>query len=147
MLIRDQPHPPWWRARLTLAWRWVLGVAWGALCAGFGALVDLSDYLGKLPAWWEWRWAVAILPLATIVTVVLDRPGSLALSLASTALVASLALIDLAAERTGLAVTEAVLGLAALLVTLSAFAGRRDDAPSGLPPPRAEDLVRAGPWA
>ncbi len=127
------------------AWRWVLGVSWGAVCAGFGALIDLSDYLGKLPAWWEWRWAVAALPLATIVVVLLDRGGAIALSLASTVLVATLAVVDLVAERIGVAAVEGVLALAALLVTVAALAGRRDDV--GLPPPRAEDLVDVAPPA
>jgi hypothetical protein len=138
------PATSWWRAQLTLPWRWVLGVAWGALCAGYGALIDLSDYLGKLPAWWDWRVAVAVLPLATIVTVVLDRGGALALSLASSILVVVLAVIDLAAERTGLAVVEGVLAVAAFLVTGAAFAGRRRaESPAPLPPPRPEDLVPA----
>jgi hypothetical protein len=143
MSSADRRRAPWWRARLLPAWRWILGVAWGALCAGFGALIDLSDYLGKLPAWWEWRWAVAALPVATIVVVVLDRGGAIALSLASTVLIAALAVVDLLAERTGVAVVEGSLAVAALLVTIAALAGRRDDAE--LPPPRAEDLVDAAP--
>jgi hypothetical protein len=122
----------------------VLGVAWGALCAGYGALIDLSDYLGKLPAWWDWRIAVVLLPLATIITVVLDRGGALVLSLASSVLVVILAVIDLVAERTGLAVIEGVLAVAAFLVTGAAFAGRRPaESPEPLPPPRPEDLVPA----
>jgi hypothetical protein len=147
MLVTDRRRPSWSRAKLSLPWRWVIGVAWGALCAGYGALIDLSDYLGKLPAWWDWRWAAALLPVATIVTVVLDRGGALALSLASTAVIAVLAIVDLVADRTGLAVVEGGLALAALLVTSAAFAGRREPpaAAGRLPPPRAEDLVRPAP--
>lgn len=145
MLVTDRRRAPWWRARLTVPWRWVLGVGWGALCAGYGALIDLSDYLGKLPAWWDWRFVAAILPLATIVSVVLDRGGALVLSLASSVVVAVLAVIDLAGERTGLAVVEGALALAAALVTVAAFAGRREDRPGVLPPPRPEDIVPAAP--
>jgi hypothetical protein len=146
MLVIDRPGVPWWKARLTVPWRWVVGIGWGALTAGYGALIDLGDYLGKLPAWWDWRFAVAVLPLATIVSVVLDRGGTLVLSLASTMLVAILALVDLVAERTGLAAVEGVLAVAALLVTVAAFAGlREDEPPIPLPPPRPEDLVPADP--
>jgi hypothetical protein len=144
MPAADRPPPAWWRAQLTLPWRWVVGVTWGAVCAGYGALLDLGDYLGKLPAWWDWRWVAALVPLATIVTVVLDRGGALLLSLASTVLVAALALVDLAADRTGLAAVEGVLAVAGLLVTLAALSGQRGE-PAGLPPPRAEDIVGVTP--
>jgi hypothetical protein len=133
---------PWWRARLTLTWRWIVGLAWAAVCAGFGAVVDLGDYLGKLPAWWDWRLAVAVLPVATIVLTVLGARAILALSAASTVLVGALAVVDLVAERPGAAAVEAILAVAALLVTVAAVGGRADEPPElPLPPPRDGDLV------
>lgn len=126
-----------------LEWTWatIVAISWGLVIAGLVALGVAGRHLGVSP-WWLGPeadpqplpvWVTPfVLPGATLVMAVLNLRRTLLVSFAAAISCGLVALGDLA-DSPGVALGEALLGLAALLVTVAATAGivRRVTPPEG----------------
>jgi hypothetical protein len=113
-------HP----AYLQIGWRWVLAAGWGAIMGALGLLADTGEQLGAGPWWNRILVPPFVLPVVTLVALARDWRSTLLLSWAATAFLGASAIVDLARGAPAMALVEAVLTLAAALLTLAATSGR-----------------------
>lgn len=125
---RARPLRP---GQLEWTWATIVAIGWALVIAGLVALGVAGRRLG-VPPWWlgpetdpqplpVWV-APFVLPGATLLMAVLNLRRTLVVSLAASVSCGLLALAD-AADSPGVALGEALLGLAGLLVTVAATAG------------------------
>jgi hypothetical protein len=125
---RSRPLRP---GQLEWTWATIVAIAWGLVIAGLVALGVAGRHLGVSP-WWlgpetdpqplpVWV-APFVLPGGALLMAVLNLRRALVVSFAASISCGLVALGDVA-DSPGVALGEALLGLAALLVTVAATAG------------------------
>lgn len=113
------------RRTLTTGWRWVLACGWGTVMAGIGVVANTGFILGDPPFWTGNGLAVLpfLAPVVVLIALAADWRYEIVLSFAAVAVTAVIGLIDLA-HATPMGIGELIFAFVALLVTVSALAGR-----------------------
>ena len=122
---RCTPTPPTKvRTRtLTTGWRWVLAGGWGTVMAGIGMLANTGFLTGSPPFWLDWALIPFALPVAVLIALAVDWSHTIALSFVAVGGHGG-DRPHRPARRLGDGRRRAAVRAVALLVTVSAMAGR-----------------------
>jgi hypothetical protein len=121
----------------------VLALGWLGIMSALGLVANTGDIIGTPPLWYPLRIVPFVLPVATLLALAYDWRHTLRLSFAAAVVLGVTALVD-AFYAPAMAAAEAVLTVAALLVTWAAAAGRVRPGPAGFPAPPSPPPVTAG---
>jgi len=116
--------PPSEGRSLTVAWRWILALAWGVVMAAIGSVAQAGFIVDDGPFWLSVKPLPFALPVAVLVALSGNWRRTLTLSWLATASTAAIALVDVLADHQAVGVSEAICALAALLASIAAFASR-----------------------
>jgi hypothetical protein len=109
---------------LTVAWRWILALAWGVIMAAIGSVAQAGFIVDDGPFWLSVKPLPFAIPTAVLVALSGNWRRTLTLSALATVSTAAIALVDVLADHLAVGVSEAICALAGLLATVAALASR-----------------------
>ena len=121
----SEPSPPVGDDRsLTVAWRWILALAWGVVMAAIGSVAQAGFIVDDGPFWLSVKPLPFAIPTAVLVALSGNWRRTLTLSALATVSTAAIALVDVLANHHAVGVSEAICAFAGLLATVAAAASR-----------------------
>ena len=123
-LEADDPASPADDRSLTVAWRWILALAWGVIMAAIGGVAQAGFIVDDGPFWLSVKPLPFAIPTAVLVALSGNWRRTLPLSALATVSTAAIALVDVLADHAAVGVSEAICALAGLLATVAAAISR-----------------------